>query len=94
MYLQGKRRDGSFYTPEFIESVDVEKCLGCGRCFKVCSHDVYNLVERDELDLEDDDYEEEGAMVMVVANPGNCIGCTACGKVCSRKCHVFKPLAA
>lgn len=94
MYIEGIRKDGTSYIPEYIESVNVENCLGCGRCFKVCAHDVYDLVDRDDLDLEDDDYEDEGAMVMIVANPGNCIGCTACGRVCSRKCHTFKPLAA
>ncbi|MCG8339022.1 MAG: ferredoxin III, nif-specific [Proteobacteria bacterium] len=90
MYLQGLRRDGSSYTPEFVESIDFAKCLGCGRCYKVCSHEVYTLVEKESLDLDDDD--DDGAMVMAIAESGNCIGCTACGKVCSRKCHVFKPL--
>ena len=94
MYVQGFRKDGSLYTPEYIESIKIDNCLGCGRCYKVCSHNVYNLIDRDDLDLEDDDYGDEGAMVMIVENPGNCIGCTACGKVCSRNCHVFKPMAA
>lgn len=93
MYVQGVRKDKTLYIPEYVESVSVEKCLGCGRCYKVCSHGVYDLVDRGDLDLDDDDYEEEGAMVMVLANPGNCVGCKACGKVCSRKCHVFEPMA-
>lgn len=94
MFVQGIRRDGTTYTPEYIDTVNIENCLGCGRCYKVCAHEVYDLVDRADLDLEDDDYEDEGAMVMVASNPGNCIGCMACGRVCSRKCHLFKPLAA
>jgi Nif-specific ferredoxin III len=94
MYIQALRKNGTPYTPEYIETIKIENCLGCGRCFKVCSHDVYRLVDRADLELEDDEYGEEGAMVMTVANPGNCIGCTACGKVCTRSCHVFKPMAA
>ncbi|MBI5588029.1 MAG: ferredoxin, partial [Deltaproteobacteria bacterium] len=45
-------------------------------------------VERASI-VEDDDYEDEGAMVMKVANDGNCIGCEACSRVCPRGCHTF-----
>ena len=27
--------------------IDLSKCIGCGRCFKVCPRDVFDLVERD-----------------------------------------------
>ena len=93
MYVEGYRRDGSTYVPEYIEEISAEKCLGCGRCFKVCSHDVYDLIERQDLDLDDDD-DDIGGKVMSIKASGNCIGCKACGKVCTRKCLTFAPLAA
>jgi len=39
-YITGLRRDKSEYTPQFIKSIDEETCIGCGRCYKVCVHDV------------------------------------------------------
>lgn len=92
-YIEGYRKDGSSYIPEFIESLNFGTCLGCGRCFKVCSHNVFNLIERADLELDDDD-DDIGGMVMEIKNFGNCIGCKSCGKVCTRKCLEFLPLAA
>lgn len=83
------RKNGTQYSPEYIESLSPEKCLGCGRCYKVCGEKVFELVERTELEIEDDDYEDEGAMVMSVTNDGNCIGCKACSRVCPRDCQIF-----
>ena len=91
---QAYRKNGTAYTPEFIEELDSENCIGCGRCYKVCSHEVFELLDRDDLDIEDDEYEDEGAMVMVLKNDGNCIGCKACANVCPRKCQSFTALAA
>lgn len=83
------RKDGASFTPQFIDSLNPENCIGCGRCYKVCGQEVFHLIERADLDLEDDDYEDEGAMVMTLANDGNCIGCAACSRVCPRGCHSF-----
>lgn len=90
------RKNGSAYTPSYIEAVDPKNCIGCGRCYKVCGQGVFNLMERAELDIEDDDYEDEGAMVMTVENDGNCIGCAACSRVCPKNCQSFTadPVAA
>ena len=92
--VTGVRKSGDEYTPEFIDELNSEDCIGCGRCYKVCGESVFNLIERADLDMEDDDYEDEGAMVMVMENDGNCIGCKACSRVCPRNCHSFRPLAA
>jgi Nif-specific ferredoxin III len=87
-------KDGSEWTPEFIESVDPEKCLGCGRCYKVCGRDVFELVEKADLFEDDDDFDDDdGSMVMAVENDGNCIGCKACEKVCAKKAPVFEKAA-
>ncbi|HDH04833.1 MAG TPA: ferredoxin III, nif-specific [Nitrospirae bacterium] len=77
-------RGGEPWIPKYIESIDVEKCLGCGRCYKVCGRDVLELVEK-PFEGEDEFGDDMGNKVMSVANPGNCIGCEACAKVCTRK---------
>ncbi len=77
-------RGGKPWTPKFIESIDVEKCLGCGRCYKVCGRDVLELVEK-PFEGEDEYGDDMGNKVMSVANPGNCIGCEACANICTKK---------
>lgn len=91
---QAYRKNGTAYTPEYIELLNAENCIGCGRCYKVCNHEVFELLDREDLEIEDDEYEDEGAMVMVLKNDGNCIGCKACANVCPRKCQTFTTLAA
>lgn len=82
-YLTGKTKDGSEWTPHFVEKIDDEKCIGCGRCYKTCSRSVLNFKEIDE--------DDSARMFMYVENAGNCIGCVACGKMCPKKCFSFKP---
>ena len=80
---QALRRDGTLWQPMFIEEIDQETCIGCGRCFKVCVHGVLALMgmtEDDELVAPDDDEVER--MVMTIENKGRCIGCGACLQVC------------
>ena len=47
-------RGGSLYTPTFITDLNQKTCIGCGRCYKVCPRDVFELVERDEDEIDDD----------------------------------------
>jgi Nif-specific ferredoxin III len=84
-YITGLTRDKREWTPQFIVGIDEETCIGCGRCYKVCIHDVLAFEEVDE--------DESAKMFMKVANPGNCIGCQACGRTCSKKCFTFEPVA-
>ena len=87
-------RDGSSWEPEYLTEIDGGRCIGCGRCFKVCSRDVMHLRGVDEdgklvpcsMD-EDDDDEEFLRKVMVVDAAGNCIGCGACARVCPKGCQ-------
>lgn len=89
---------GIEWTPKFVESIDRAKCVGCGRCFKVCLRDVLELRGVDEdgemLDLDEDDEEEYERKVMTVANSERCIGCQACAQVCTKKCFSHAPLVA
>ena len=84
--ITGLTRGGTSWTPQFVTALDQSKCIGCGRCYKVCPRDVFDLVERDEDEL-DDDLDDDNMMVMSLANALDCIGCGACSRVCPKACH-------
>ena len=78
---------GESWTPKFVQSIDEGKCIGCGRCFRVCPRGVLELVglnedgERVEVDPDGDEYDEYEKKVMTVAHRELCIGCTACSRM-------------
>lgn len=87
-------RDGTAWEPNYLIAIDGETCIGCGRCFKVCSREVMHLMgvnEDDELVAcaagDDEDDEEFVRKVMVLDTLGNCIGCGACSRVCPKGCQ-------
>jgi len=93
-------RGGSPWVPDYLISINEKTCIGCGRCFKVCSRDVMGLygVNEDGEVLgkvtEDDDDDFDGELnrkVMAVDNPGACIGCAACYRVCPKNCQIHAP---
>jgi len=86
---------GATWTPTFVAELNEEKCIGCGRCFRVCPRGVLELVgvgedgehiplEAGDEDDEDSEYEKK---VMTIAHKELCIGCTACAKICPKKCY-------
>lgn len=89
--------NGETWTPTFVQSINEETCIGCGRCFKVCPRGVLELVglneegERVALENEDEDEEYE-KKVMTIAHQELCIGYTACSKICPKKCYTHAPL--
>ena len=94
---------GATWTPTFVASLDEEKCIGCGRCFKVCPRGVLELVgltdegERISVNLDDDDDDEDEEYekkVMTIAHQELCIGCTACAKICPKKCYTHASMEA
>lgn len=87
--ITGLTRGGVEWTPQFVTDLDQGKCIGCGRCYKVCPRSVLDLVER-ELD-DDDDGDDDNSMVMSLANPMDCIGCGSCGRVCPKDCYTYAP---
>ena len=92
--ITGLTLGGTVWTPEFVTDIDPKKCIGCGRCYKVCSRDVLDLIDRgEEMELDDEDYDEDDtASVMTLKNPGDCIGCGACGRVCPKGCYSYSAL--
>ncbi|MBI1865929.1 MAG: ferredoxin III, nif-specific [Nitrospirae bacterium] len=91
----GVTRGGRTWAPRFVQAIDREKCIGCGRCFKVCGRDVLALMGVDEdgelvaLDAGED--EEIEKKVMAVARAEDCIGCEACARICPKKCYSHAP---
>ncbi len=100
----GITRGGAEWTPAFVTDLNQGNCIGCGRCYKVCPRDVFELVDREDLDLDDDDYDDDDdddfsddtSMVMSLKDMMDCIGCQACSRVCPKKClsHEPAPVAA
>lgn len=90
---------GESWTPAFVEDINEDKCIGCGRCFRVCPRGVLELIGLDEdgerisLDPDGDDDEEYEKKVMTIAHKELCIGCTACSKICPKKCYTHAPAA-
>ena len=85
-HLTGLTRGRKPWTPHFVKSIDSELCIGCGRCIKICAHDVLAPAEVDE--------EESAKMFAAVSRPEDCIGCEACGRTCKKEAFTFEPLAA
>jgi len=85
-FVTGMTRGKREWVPKFVKSIDGQKCIGCGRCMKICAHGVLAPKEVDE--------EESAKLFASVRDPDNCIGCEACGRTCSKKAFSFEPLPA
>jgi len=90
---------GKSWTPTFVQNINEDTCIGCGRCFKVCPRGVLELVGLDDegqrvgIAGDDDDDEEYEKKVMTIAHQELCIGCTACAKICPKKCYTHAAAA-
>ncbi len=63
-----------------MQKIAEEKCIGCGRCFRVCGREVLQMVGLTEsgkrvpvVGGDDDDYEYE-RKIMTIANPAQLRG--------------------
>ncbi len=74
------------WTPKFVTSIDPEKCIGCGRCVKICSQGVLGFGNKD-------DDEDADRMQANIARRERCIGCRACGLTCVKKAYSHEPKA-
>lgn len=86
--ITGLTRGGSEWTPAFVTAVNEDTCIGCGRCYKVCPRNVFDLEEREP---DDDDDCDDVRSVMVIADASDCIGCGSCARVCPKGCHTHEP---
>jgi Nif-specific ferredoxin III len=96
-FITGTTFGGTAWTPAYVNDLNPRTCIGCGRCFKVCPRDVFDLVDRDEvLEAEEfgDDDDDDNTQVMTLKNPDDCIGCEACSKVCPKSCFTHQPKMA
>lgn len=93
-------RDGSAWTPSYLTAINDATCIGCGRCYKVCSRDVMHLYGVDEAgkvlgkieEGSDEDFDGElNRSIMVLDNAGACIGCGSCARVCPKTCQTHTP---
>ena len=90
--ITGITRGGIEWIPAFVADLNQGNCIGCGRCFKVCPRDVFELVDREDLDLDEDDdhdddddgFSDDTSMVMSLKDLMDCIGCQACSRVCQK----------
>jgi Nif-specific ferredoxin III len=94
--MVGHTRGGDEWVPEFVTVLDASKCIGCGRCYKVCPRSVFELVERSEELMGDDDFydDDDEMMVMTIKDAMDCIGCMSCSRVCPKGCHTHEAMAA
>lgn len=104
--ITGLTRGGVEYVPAFVMEIDQSSCIGCGRCFKVCPRDVFDLVDREDVeglaamddddddgygDDDDDGFSDDTAMVMSLKDALDCIGCGACARICPKSCFTHEP---
>lgn len=87
--LSGLTLGGETWVPQFIQEINQEKCIGCGRCFKICGRNVLTLkaLNEDGEFVDDEDDDEIERKVMAILNADNCIGCEACAKICPKNCY-------
>ena len=104
--ITGVTRGGTAWVPAFIIDLNQGNCIGCGRCYKACPRDVFELVDREDMELADEDYgdddyyddddgfSDDTSMVMSIKNMMDCIGCEACSRVCPKQCMSHEPQVA
>ena len=92
--LTGFTKGGTTWEPKFVQEINFETCLGCGRCYKVCGRGVLMLQPMNEFGefIDEDDDDDIERQVMTIANPDKCVGCEACARICPKKCHTHAPL--
>ncbi len=93
--ITGLTRGGDTWVSEFVTELNAQNCIGCGRCYKVCPREVFELVDRSEvLDHSDDLDDDDEMKVMTIRNALDCSGCKSCSRVCPKQCHSHAAFAA
>ena len=63
MSITGLTYGGKGWEPEFVVSINHERCIGCGRCYKVCGRGVLELTDK-PFDGDDEYGDDMGNKVM------------------------------
>ncbi len=84
-------RGGTPWTPQYVEGINHNVCIGGGGCFMGPPRLVLTLADGGQYDaVDEDDWDDEDAKAMMtVHNPMDCIGCGACGRTCPKGCFSF-----
>ena len=83
--ITGLTKGGASWTPQVVTALDQAKCIGCGRCFKVCDRGVLELKGiTEDGEIVDSDDDDAFRQVMSIGNGGACVGCNACALVCGK----------
>jgi len=92
--LTGLTFGGNSWTPQFVQEINQDKCIGCGRCFKACGRNVLQLraLNEDGEFVDNEEEEEIERKVMSIIHPEYCIGCEACSRVCPKNCYTHNAL--
>jgi Nif-specific ferredoxin III len=93
--LTGITKGGLTWEPQFVQAINQDTCLGCGRCYKVCGRNVLALKPMNEFGefIDEDDDDDIERQVMTIAHQQNCIGCQACSRICPKNCYTHEPMA-
>ena len=77
--LTGLTFGGNAWTPQFVQEINQDKCIGCGRCFKACGRNVLQLraMNEDGEFVDDEEEDEVERKVMSIIHPEYSIGCEA-----------------
>lgn len=62
----------------FITAIDKDKCVGCGKCVRICPLDA--------IEMKDTDGRKHAEII-----PGKCIGCGVCIRHCQARAMAMKP---
>jgi len=86
--LKGYTKDKSEWIPRFVESLDKNSCIGCGRCYKACPRGCLHPQE-----FEDEETDTIN-IIMQIVDDKNCIGCCSCSIACPKGCFTHVTVEA
>jgi Pyruvate/2-oxoacid:ferredoxin oxidoreductase delta subunit len=64
------------HTTNFLPKVNADKCIGCGKCIKVCPIEAISYAKD----------EHGNQLKLATINEDICLGCGVCARACPTKC--------
>lgn len=78
MKRKAVNRAGEEYTLTYSEEIDWNKCIGCGNCIRICSQNVYIIINTSRGQKADNPNKEK------------CLGDGHCANACPTQAIKFK----